>query len=253
MRTKNRRQYILQELQGEKQVDIRSLAEQLEVSAMTVRRDLLRFAEQGIVTMVHGGAVLNEGTASLASVGAREQRNEQEKNSIASYCAGLIKEGNSVYIDAGSTTKAIAECLITRKNIAVLSHALPILNILSNAHGLQLVSVPGIFRADQRAFFGELTVRTIREFRLDIVFLGACAVDKELGVMSSDFYDQGVKQALISMARLKVLAVDHTKLGASSFVKACEVTALDRIVTDKLADAELVDYIRRRGVQVVQV
>ena len=253
MQTKNRRRRILAELEGKRKVVISDLAETLEVSAMTIRRDLMRFAEQGLVTMVHGGAVFNEGTASLAAVGAREQRNEVEKNSIASYCAGLIKEGNAIYLDAGSTTKAIAESILGRYNIAVLTHSLPIVNVLANAHGLQLISVPGIYRLDQKAFFGELTVRTIREFRLDIAFLGACAVDERLGVMSSDFYDQGVKKALLEMARTKVLAVDHTKIGASSFVKACDVRELDMIVTDKLANPEIIEHMRRMGVKIVQV
>ena len=241
------------ELEEKKKVVISDLAEALEVSAMTIRRDLMRFAEQGLVTMVHGGAVFNEGTASLAAVGAREQRNEVEKNSIAGYCAGLIKEGNAIYLDAGSTTKAIAESLLGRCNIAVLTHSLPIVNVLANARGLQMISVPGIYRFNQKAFFGELTVRIIREFRPDIAFLGACAVDERLGVMSSDFYDQGVKKALIEMARTKVLAVDHTKIGASSFVKACDVRELDMIVTDKLANPEIIDHMRRMGVKVVQV
>lgn len=253
VQTKNRRKRIMAELEEKKNVVISELADELQVSAMTIRRDLARLAEQGIVTMVQGGAVFNEGTAVLVGVGAREQRNESEKNSIASYCAGLIKEGNSIYLDGGSTTKAIAESILNRRNIAVLTHALPIVNVLANAHGLQLISVPGIYRADQKAFFGELTVRTIHEFRLDIAFLGACAVDARMGVMSSDFYDQGVKRALMEMARTKVLAVDHTKIGASSFVKACDLRELDMIVTDKLANPEIIDPMRRMGVKIVQV
>lgn len=253
MQARSRRHKILEELEQKKQVHIGELAERLQVSSMTIRRDLNRFAEQGIVTLVHGGAVFNEGAAALPSVGAREQRNEREKNTIASFCAGLIKEGNSVYIDAGSTAKAIAEAIAERRNIAVLTHSLPAVNVLANAHGLQLISVPGIYQYDQKAFFGEMTVRTIREFRVDIVFLGASAIDVRLGMMSPNLYDQGVKLALLEMARKKILAVDHTKIGLISFVRACDITALDMIVTDKLADPEFVAQVRRMGVEVVQV
>ena len=133
MRTKERRQVILTRLENDKNLRIVETAEAMGVSTMTVRRDLQRLAEQGIVTLVHGGAVFNEGTVAMPTVAAREQKMRQEKNTMAAYCAGLIKEGNAVYLDAGSTAKAIAELLLERSNIAVLTHSLSVMNILAAA------------------------------------------------------------------------------------------------------------------------
>ena len=252
MRTKERRQVILTRLENDKNLRIVETAEAMGVSTMTVRRDLQRLAEQGIVTLVHGGAVFNEGTVAMPTVAAREQKMRQEKNTMAAYCAGLIKEGNAVYLDAGSTAKAIAELLLERSKIAVLTHSLSVMNILAAARQLQLISVPGIYQPDNKGFFGDMTQRFIREFQLDIVFFGACAVDVG-GMMSPDFTDLAVKQALVEHARKRVLVVDHTKIGCASLVKVCDLHQLDMIVTDGLANPEFIQRAKRMGLEVVQV
>ncbi len=242
---------ILQALEKDKRVRIVETAQQIEVSTMTVRRDLQRLAEQGIVTLVHGGAVFNEGTAATPYVAAREKKMRQEKNSMAAYCAGLIKEGNAIYLDAGSTAKAIAELLVERSNIAVITHSLSVMNILAAARQLQLISVPGIYSSDTNGFFGDMTQRFIREFQLDIVFFGACAVNDE-GVMSPELADRAVKQALVEHARKRVLVADHTKIGSVSLVKVCDLQQLDMIVTDGMADLEFIRRAERMGLEVVR-
>jgi len=251
MKTKQRRQDILRVLEKNKRLRILDTAQEMGVSTMTVRRDLQRLAEQGIVTLVHGGAVYNEGTVAMPTVAAREKKMRQEKNTMAAYCASLIKEGNAVYLDAGSTAKAIAELLVERSNIAVLTHSLSVMNILAAARQLQLISVPGIYKPENRGFFGDMTQRFIREFQLDIVFFGACAVNGE-GMMSPDFTDLAVKQALVEHAHKRVLVVDHTKIGSVSLVKVCDLHQLDMIVTDGLADPEFIQRAKRMGLEVVQ-
>ena len=166
MQTKNRRKSVLESIKIHKDVTITELAEELEVSTMTIRRDLKRLSDMGIVTLVHGGAVLNEGTTALAAITARAQRMMYEKNRIAAFCASLVKEGNAVYIDTGSTTMEIAENLKERQNISVLTHSLPVQNILAGAKKIQLIAMPGVYDETTKGFFGEMTCRTIRSFRI---------------------------------------------------------------------------------------
>ena len=123
----------------------------------------------------------------------------REKNAIAEFCAGLIKEGNAIYLDTGSTNIEIAEELKNRQNIAVLSHSLPIHNILSANDKLQLIAMPGFYRSSPHGFFGDLTCRMIKNFRIDIAFLGISSIDAS-GIMSPDFDDQAVKLALLERA-----------------------------------------------------
>ena len=253
MQTKNRRKSVLESIKIHKDVTITELAEELEVSTMTIRRDLKRLSDMGIVTLVHGGAVLNEGTTALAAITARAQRMMYEKNRIAAFCASLVKEGNAVYIDTGSTTMEIAENLKERQNISVLTHSLPVQNILAGAKKIQLIAMPGVYDETTKGFFGEMTCRTIRSFRIDITFIGCSAVDIETGVMSPNLHDQSVKIAALERANKKILAIDHTKIGHVMFTQVCPINYIDMIVTDKSANADFVKQAQKSGVEVVQV
>lgn len=240
-------------LKERRRVTIEGLAKDLEVSTMTIRRDLRRLADEDIVTLVHGGAVYNEGGAYLPALTVREKTMRREKSAIAEYCAQQIPEGSAVYLDNGSTTVEIADALRGKQNIAVLSHSLPVLNILSHAKNIQLISVSGIYEPRAKGFFGDLALRMLRQFRIDIAFLGVTAVDAEDGVMSAVFYEQALKQVLVERAKKKILAIDHTKIGGSSFLKVCDLHEIDGIVTDKSADATFIAKAKRMGIEVAQV
>ena len=214
-------------LKERRRVTIEGLAKDLEVSTMTIRRDLRRLADEDIVTLVHGGAVYNEGGAYLPALTVREKTMRREKSAIAEYCAQQIPEGSAVYLDNGSTTVEIADALRGKQNIAVLSHSLPVLNILSHAKNIQLISVSGIYEPRAKGFFGDLALRMLRQFRIDIAFLGVTAVDAEDGVMSAVFYEQALKKVLVERAKKKILAIDHTKIGGSSFLKVCDLHEFD--------------------------
>ena len=205
------------------------------------------------MTLVHGGAVYNEGAAYLPALTVREKTMRREKSAIAEYCAQQIPEGSAVYLDNGSTTVEIADGLSGKQNIAVLSHSLPVLNILSHAKNIQLISVSGIYEPRAKGFFGDLALRMLRQFRIDIAFLGVTAVDAEDGVMSAVFYEQALKKVLVERAKKKILAIDHTKIGGSSFLKVCDLHEIDGIVTDKFADATFIAKAKRMGIEVAQV
>lgn len=240
-------------LKERRRVTIEGLAKDLEVSTMTIRRDLRRLADEDIVTLVHGGAVYNEGGAYLPALTVREKTMRREKSAIAEYCAQQIPEGSAVYLDNGSTTVEIADALRGKQNIAVLSHSLPVLNILSHAKNIQLISVSGIYEPRAKGFFGDLALRMLRQFRIDIAFLGVTAVDAEDGVMSAVFYEQALKKVLVERAKKKILAIDHTKIGGSSFLKVCDLHEIDGIVTDKFANATFIAKAKRMGIEVAQV
>ena len=253
MKTRERRNWLLAQLEDQKHLTIAKLAAELNISSMTIRRDCQRLVEMGLAVPVYGGIAYVEGGATLPTLKAREQYMLSEKNSIASYCASMITEGNAIYLDAGSTVMSIANALSKRKDIAVLSHSLPIQNLLAGSKGIQLFGVPGIYHTDTRGYFGDLTCRFIRGFRLDIAFLGSSSVNAETGLTSPDPYDQALKRTLVETARKVVLAVDHTKINHETFLQVCDLKAIDQIITDKKADATFIDKARQLGVKVVQI
>ncbi len=253
MNSRERRNKIMEMLHENKSVYISDLEKIFDVSSMTIRRDLQKFAGLNIVTLVHGGAVLNEGMATVANVKARLNVMTLEKSKIAQYCADLIKEGNAVYLDAGSTTIEIAEAIKSRQNITVLTHSLPVQNILSGSEKLQLFAMPGVYDKSMSGFFGGMTCRAIRTFNIDIAFFGTDSINIENGVTTPNIKDQSVKMAILERAKKKVAVIDHTKIKKVSFAQVCPINSLNMIVTGKAADKEFVEKALKRGVEVVQI
>lgn len=250
MDRKERRRLLREELETKGRVSITDLAERWDVSGMTIRRDLARLAEMGIVTSVAGGAVYNEGGTTLMTVAARKDHEGLAKARIGRLCAEHIKEGSAVFLDAGSTCMCVAEALRERKNIAVLSSSLPVLNILAAAPGIQLFSVPGIYEERTKTFYGDLSVRFIRGFRIDVAILGTCALS-EAGLTTAEPLDQALKRALIESARRKVVVTDHSKLGKEALLRVCELRAINTLVTDRLAPKDFLSFVQRKGVEVL--
>ncbi|MGL5269474.1 MAG: DeoR/GlpR family DNA-binding transcription regulator [Selenomonadaceae bacterium] len=250
MNVRSRRQAVLEDLKETGVVNINELAARLSVSSMTIRRDLRRLAEQGLVTLVREGAILNSGAASLYNLTLREKKEQTEKGRIGRYCADLIKEGNAVFIDCGSTAKAIAEAITTKKNIVVLTNSLPVMNILGNNKNIRLISVPGVYVEANQGFWGELASEFLRRFKLDIVFIGAWAIDVESGIMTPDVSAAQTESVLLKQGRKTVVVIDHTKLGTSALIQIGEFDDIDLIVTDRNADEKILAEIRSKGVEI---
>lgn len=253
MHTRERRSALLAALREKKKVTVAELASAFDVTTMTIRRDLKRLADENIVTLVHGGAIYNEGGTALASVGVRALLNQQGKSQLGRYCARLVQEGNAIYLDSGSTCMSIAAALAGRRNIAVLTNSLAVMNILAGSTGLQLFSMGGIFDHGTNGCFGDLACRTIRGFRIDLAFLGVSSLSLEGGVMSPTANDQALKKTLFETARQKIVVVDHTKIGHESFLRVADLREIDTLVTDKQADKDFLAGARRQGVAIIQI
>lgn len=234
MDRKERRRLLREELEEKGRVSIAELAARWEVSGMTIRRDLARLAAMGIVT----------------SVAARKDHEGLAKSRIGRLCAEQIKEGSAVFLDAGSTCMCVAEALRERKHIAVLSNSLPVLNILASSPGLQIFAVPGIYEGRTKSFYGDLSVRFIRGFRIDVAVLGTCAMS-EAGLTTAEPLDQSLKRALMESARRKVVVTDHSKLGKEMLLRVCELRELDVLVTDRDAPKDFLALAERKGIEVL--
>ena len=253
MKVMQRRREILKRLEITRSATIKELAEALDVSTMTIRRDLNGFAEQGVITLTHGSAVLNSGGAFFYHQRFRKKTLQAEKNRIGKYCAGLVKEGSSIFIDCGSTTEEIAPYLTERKNIVVITDSLPVANILSTAKELKLLITPGEYVVGINGFVGELTNEFMRRFTVDLLFLAGTGVNVKSGVTTASLVDSMTKRTLVQQARKIVLALDHTKLQVNSLASVAALAEIDMIVTDVGADPEVIENLRGHGVEIILV
>lgn len=249
MWAKERHQRILSMLTANRQVSANDLAEMMGVSRETVRRDLLNLEETGKVARVHGGAVLPEARTENPF---RQRMTTQirAKSEIARKAVGLILPGQTVMVDAGSTTAVFARELAKVPGISVITNSLDIATTLQAAD-MDVVLLGGRIAADVPATVGELTLSEIRRFEVDLCFSAPVALHPAKGTFFYDLQEAEISATMAAQALRPVALADHTKLGATSRVRSWEVDAIGTLVTNRSASAAQLDAFRAAGVEVI--
>jgi DeoR/GlpR family transcriptional regulator of sugar metabolism len=203
-----RRVRILRWLQQQGRVEVLDLARMLEVSEHTIRRDLLELQAQGALQKTHGGAVMLD-TARLGFE-ARAGVLARAKDAIGHAAAQLIEPGQTVILDAGSTTLAMARSLAARP-LTVITNALDVAALFDRDPAVQLLLTGGTWQPQQRALWGPAAHDLLANCRADWAVPGACALDARMGITASDEADAAIKRAMISAATRTLILADHSK------------------------------------------
>lgn len=246
-----RRQTILGYLREKGSVNTIDLAKELNVSSMTIRRDLSRFADEGIVSLEYGGAILIDGSLHELSMNMKQDERQQEKQRIAAYCAQRVHNGDTVFLDAGTTVAEIAKLLTHHSDLTVMTHSLLVANILANASDVRLIMCPGIFRSKSMAFMGQLTDDFVSSFKIDTLFLGVEGVEVDHGTSTPDVTDGITKTALVNASSQIICAADSSKIGKITFYSICPIRDITTLVTDKNVDPAQVRALEENGLEVI--
>jgi len=222
---------ILRILQRLKSVSVQTLTERLGVSEVTIRKDLSLLEEQGRLSRTHGGAVLSEDTERLRPMPVRRRENTRLKEAIALRARELVREDDTIYLDAGSTCAAFAR-QISRMNLRVVTNSIDVVLELADAPQISLVSLGGSFRAEAGSFIGPLAVQALRNFQIETCFLGATGISGDGRFSSQNLIEAQLKGAAIECSRRCVVLADHTKFGVSAFSVFAVAENVDVLVTD---------------------
>ena len=207
---------------------VSDLAQSFGVSEMTVRRDLRELARSGKLERVRGGAV------SASAEPPFEQtvvERFEAKDRIGAAAAGLVREGETVMIDIGTTTLQAAHHL-RGSRITVVTTSLAVYEELVPDPGIELLLPGGVVRRNYRSLVGVLAEDSLRQLKADVLFLGTSAVDERLAVWDSTMVEVPIKRAMIAAAGRVVLLADAAKFAMEGSVRVCEAGAIDHIVTD---------------------
>src|SRR5215210_9401436 len=222
-----RRQEILRAVRSGS-AHVTELAVNFGVSEMTVRRDLRELAREGKLERVHGGAV-NAGWEPPFEETIVERLDAKDR--IGAAAAALVRDGQTVMIDIGTTTLQAAHHLHGRA-ITVVTTSLAVYEELVPDHGIELLLPGGVVRRNYRSLVGVLAEDSLRQLKADVLFLGTSAVDERLAVWDSTMVEVPIKRAMIEAAECVTLLADAAKFAMAGLVRVCEAAALDRIVCD---------------------
>jgi DeoR family glycerol-3-phosphate regulon repressor len=246
----DRRRRILAIMAGHDQVTVNRLAAELGVSRETVRRDLRELAERRLLRKVHGGAVTAQ-TAHESAFNLREGQHRLEKQRIAERAAGLFADGDSLFVDAGTTTAVFAGELARRKGLTVITNAVDVAARMWHGGGGRVHLLGGAFRGDPAQCLGPQTIEQIGNFRADHAVLTIGAVDAQAGFLDFDMDEAKVAAAMARQARAVTVLADSSKLGRLALVKVCALAQVSRLVTDAVPQRPLARALQAAGVEVV--
>lgn len=228
----------------------RDLVEVLGVTDETIRRDLARLAEQGVVRRAHGGAVaLRAGDETDTSFRLREH--ELEKIAIGRRAAELIADGSSIILDSGTTTLSLARALHGKQDLVVVTTAVTnALELVGNPR-TTVVMTGGVIRPTTYGASGQLAASTLRGLHVDQAFLAIHSVSAAGGLTYPLFEEVEAKRAMIEAASEVILLADHSKFGRQALVRVAPITAVHRIVTTPGVDPEEAAAIRELGIDLI--
>jgi DeoR family fructose operon transcriptional repressor len=246
-----RHQQILATARAEGRVDVNRLAEDLDVTPETIRRDLTVLERHGLLRRVHGGAIPVERLGFEPGIADREAKMAVEKERIAKAALDELPDGGAVILDAGTTTVRLAELLPVDRELTVVTHALPVAMALAMRPGITLHLVGGTVRGRTLAAVGAWAERELADIHADVAFLGTNGLSVEHGLTTPDLAEAAVKRALVTNARRTVVLTDHSKIGRVDFALVVPLSAVDTVITDAGAEPELVEEIEAAGPRVV--
>ena len=258
-KTDHRANEILRLLLRHGKTSIEELTGAFGTSPASVRRDLVRLEERGLVHRTHGGAMLAEHAVYEpfrfdASFQVREDRFAQEKQRIGAAAAGLIGEGETVGLTAGTTTTQLARCLRQRKNLRIVTNAVNIGMELSASSGLIVNMTGGSMRwAGAFSLIGLSAIESLKTVVMDRVFIGVCGVDAERGATTIEQDEAAVFRMMAEQAKQVVVIADSSKVGMVSPAIICHANELDMLITDDGASEEMLAGFTRAGVKVLVV
>lgn len=247
-----RQQAIVALARQDGRVEVKRLADELDVTPETVRRDLTTLERRGLLRRVHGGAIPVERLGFEQTVADREGRMAGQKERIAKAALEELPDGGAVILDAGTTTIRLAEMLPTDRELTVVTHALPIAMVLASKPNVNLHLLGGTVRGRTLAAVGPWAERAVGELYADVTFLGTNGLTVEQGLTTPDLAEAGVKRALVAAARRTVVLADHAKFGRAEFAHVAPLSAIDTVITDTGLDHELADEVEAAGPRVVR-
>jgi DeoR family fructose operon transcriptional repressor len=252
MSAHQRRMAIYDRLVNNKTVEVNDLAHDYRVSTMTIRRDLLLFEKQGLVTTTYGGAYLNQGMTTEASFSLKATQMINEKVSIGQFAATLISEHDTIIIDCGSTALQLAKNLPNLK-ITVITNSWPIVNFLGNNHKIKLILAPGEYNSVSAGTLDSKTIAFFNSLNADKVFLSTQAFDVMRGLSVPDPIDAEVKKSMLNAAKHRILLLDHSKIGQVALSKHAELMDFDQVIVDQDINAHDYDSLVALNPNIIRV
>lgn len=229
-------------------VSIDELCDVFGVSKNTIRRDLNELETRGHITKVYGG-VTAISAPGVVPAPVRSGINSADKALIGRLAAEEVNDGDTIFIDSGTTTLCILRYLAAKKKITIITHSLGAMSEASRFDNLNLISLGGIYNPTTDSFVGLSTIESLSAMRIGKAFMGATGVSLSAGATNTTFLEAEIKRAVTRRADHIYLLADSSKIGKEAIVTFCHLKDLTAFITDRKPPQEYVALCHREKVQ----
>jgi len=252
MNPQTRQSEISQWISRQGECSIEELVEQFEVSGMTIRRDLQSLADQGKVIRTHGGAAMAERVSFDFDFLNSQNEHQAAKRAIAAAAAAQVEEGESVMLDSGTTTLALAKELRGKRRLVVITTSLPIASQLQYDQEIEVLLLGGYLRPSSPDLVGALTESNLETLRADVAFLGASGVDRRGNVYQEVAEVARMLSKMAASARRVFVVADGSKLGKTALWRVGRLQDWSALITDAGADRKVLASLKKNGAHVIK-
>lgn len=253
-----RREKILQTLEVQDTVHVNRLAQRFGVSAVTIRSDLKALATAGLVQRQHGGARPARSAPPEVPIDERRGQYRERKHSIAALAMTLVRPGDKLILDAGSTTQQLARKLaraalqpLGATPLSVFTNSLPIAGELATVPGIELILSGGTLRKASQSLQGPQAEAGLDDYFFDKLFLGADGCDPDFGLSTHEEAEARLNARMIAQARQVIVLADGSKFGRTCLHRICGLARIDTVISDASIAPAMRDALSQRGVQVL--
>lgn len=248
-----RRQHILSLIDKHGRVLVDELSTELDLSQITIRKDLDYLESKDLLVRTHGGALpRNTGALSDPTIQEKEELHHAEKVKIAKAAAAMVSEGQCVILDSGTTTTEIARALLSFRHLTVITNALNIAAALARSD-FEIIMIGGMLRKNSLSVVGPLAEDVLKEMHADILFIGVDGIDAKIGLTTPNVLEARVNRAMVEAAEKVVAVCDSSKFNRRSLSLIVGVSAIHHVITDSNLPPEEVKAIRDAGIEVTMV
>ncbi|TZF82220.1 DeoR/GlpR transcriptional regulator [Pedobacter sp. BS3] len=245
----DRHKYILKQLRETGHVNVQNLSAELEVSDVTIRKDLKLLEDKNLLYRTHGGGYMKSPYTSDKPVDEKEHQAKTEKEKIAKEAAKLIDQNDSIIIASGTTVLALARMIKPQQHLTVITSALNVALELSHHQNVEVLQLGGQLRQNSSSVAGMYAELILQDVSCSILFLGVDGIDAA-GLTTTSLAEAHLNQKMMQAAQTTVVLADSSKFGRRGMGKICALDQVQHIITDEGISANTIKLLESNGIKV---
>lgn len=253
MTKEERHSEIMDNLLKQGSIQVTELADNLQVSSVTIRKDLTNLEKEGKLYRSHGRAILINPFTNNRTVTEKEKLNMDEKRLIGIEAAKLITPNDSIVLASGTTIHALARSIHPESRLTVVTASLQVAEALAPLDNVELIQLGGIVRHTSLSVVGKYAEMILSGFSFSKLYLGVDGIDLEFGISTTDMREAEINRTMMHTAQKTIVLADSTKFGRRGFAKISNIEDVDMIITDNRLPMPIRQQVEAMGIDIVTV